>query len=265
MPNWEKIREEWETTKITFKALAEKHDVKEGTLKSRRSREGWSRDATTSKKDATKSKKVATVKDANENKKTTSNAHKKRSGNPNPKNQFTKRNQVARKHGLFANFIQPEQQEIIDEMQTMSIADQLWMQIEIKFSAIIRMQKIMWVDNKHDHLDKLSGESAGDAGMSETYKVIYAHERYESYIKAQTRAMAEYRNLVKQYIEITDEFDERRLRLEGMQVNIEKTHADIAVSKSKVPNKDTANMNEQITALADLINNPVPDRVIDDD
>ncbi|WP_329958863.1 hypothetical protein [Sporosarcina sp. G11-34] len=38
MPNWNKIREEWETTKITFKTLAEKHDVKEGTLKSRRSR-----------------------------------------------------------------------------------------------------------------------------------------------------------------------------------------------------------------------------------
>lgn len=58
--NWEQIRAEWETTKITFKALAEKHGVKEGTLKSRRSREKWSRDATI-KKDATNSKKVATV------------------------------------------------------------------------------------------------------------------------------------------------------------------------------------------------------------
>ena len=59
-PNWEQIREEWETSKITLKALAEKHDVKLGTLKSRKSREKWSRDAT--KKDATKNKKVATNK-----------------------------------------------------------------------------------------------------------------------------------------------------------------------------------------------------------
>ena len=59
-PNWEQIREEWETSKITLKALAEKHDVKLGTLKSRKSREKWSRDAT--KKDATKNKKVATTK-----------------------------------------------------------------------------------------------------------------------------------------------------------------------------------------------------------
>lgn len=55
--DWEKIRNEWETTKITFKALAEKHNVKEGTLKSRRSREKWSRDVT-NKKDATATKKM---------------------------------------------------------------------------------------------------------------------------------------------------------------------------------------------------------------
>ena len=64
MPNWNEIREEWESTKITFKALAEKHDVKEGTLKSRRSREKSTRnkDATKKKKDAT-IKKVATIKE----------------------------------------------------------------------------------------------------------------------------------------------------------------------------------------------------------
>lgn len=66
--NWEEIKNEWETTKITLAALAEKHDVKLGTLKSRKSREKWSRDAT--KKDATKQpkkdatiKKVATIKE----------------------------------------------------------------------------------------------------------------------------------------------------------------------------------------------------------
>ncbi|MDP5267240.1 hypothetical protein HJ577_018375 [Shouchella clausii] len=56
--NWEDIRKEYETTSITLKALAEKHGVKLGTLKSRKSREGWSRDAT-KQKDASK---VATPK-----------------------------------------------------------------------------------------------------------------------------------------------------------------------------------------------------------
>lgn len=61
MANWDEIKQEWETTKITLADLAEKHGIKLGILKSRKSREKWSRDAT--EKDATKTKKVATVKE----------------------------------------------------------------------------------------------------------------------------------------------------------------------------------------------------------
>lgn len=61
MANWNGIKHEWETTKITLADLAEKHDIKLGTLKSRKSREKWSKDAT--EKDATKTKKVATIKE----------------------------------------------------------------------------------------------------------------------------------------------------------------------------------------------------------
>ncbi|MEK5070268.1 terminase small subunit [Sporosarcina sp. FSL K6-1508] len=73
MPNWEEIQKEWETTKITLAALAEKYDVALGTLKSRKSRDTkngneWSRGSP--KKDATKQpkkdaspKKVATIKE----------------------------------------------------------------------------------------------------------------------------------------------------------------------------------------------------------
>ncbi|MGG3803153.1 terminase small subunit [Metabacillus fastidiosus] len=66
--NWKEIRKEWESTKITLAALSEKYNVKIGTLKSRKSREGWSRDPT--KKDATKSEKVATIKKKDETVKT---------------------------------------------------------------------------------------------------------------------------------------------------------------------------------------------------
>lgn len=63
MANWGNIREEWENSRITLKDLAEKHNIKLGTLKSRKSREKWSRDgkdATQLKKDATKNSKDAT-------------------------------------------------------------------------------------------------------------------------------------------------------------------------------------------------------------
>lgn len=235
MPNWEEIRKEWETSEVTFKDLAEKYDLKAPTIRSRKNREKWQRNATdgNATQRATKKKSVAMESDDKTNsqkKKSTSNSkarkQRNRSGNPNPVKKFTKRNRAAVKHGLYSNYLHEEQQEIIDQMQELSIADQIWMQIEIKFSAIIRLQKIMWVAYDDDHLKVESGYSNGMEGDSVSYKVAFAHERYESYIKAQARAMAEYRNLVKQYIELTDEFDERRIRLEGMQANIDRVKAE---------------------------------------
>lgn len=41
--------------------------------------------------------------------------------------------------------------------------------------------------------------------------------------------------------------------------------AQLAVLKSKVPNTDVTNFNEQIQSIAELINNPVPERTLNDD
>ncbi|MGG3452084.1 hypothetical protein ABER98_19925 [Domibacillus aminovorans] len=147
MVNWDTIRKEWETTKITLAALAEKHDVKLGTLKSRKSREGWSRDPT--KKDASKIEKVATIdkKDATPKKQ---KQQQKRSGNPNPKNQFSERNTAALKHGLFSRYMPKETLEIMGMVADADPADLLWMQIELQFASIIRSQKIMFVESKKE-------------------------------------------------------------------------------------------------------------------
>lgn len=67
MPNWEEIQREWETSEITFKDLAEKYDVKDSTIRSRKNREKWQRDATENVQRATQRKKsVATKKVAKE-------------------------------------------------------------------------------------------------------------------------------------------------------------------------------------------------------
>lgn len=218
--NWDEIRKEFESSNITLAALAEKHDIKLGTLKSRKSREGWSRDAT--QKVATsqpKKKKVATSKKRKE--------QKNRSGNPNPSHKFPNHNSFQLKHGLYSKYFSETQREIIEAFQDISIADQLWIQIEIKFSAIIQMQKVMWVEDSKDHLREEDGSSWGDGVSSESFKVSFAYERYEAYIKAQARAMAEYRNLTKRFLELSHEEDERRLKLEQMRLNIDKTKAEI--------------------------------------
>lgn len=51
--NWDAVKEDYDTGKFKLKDLAEKHDIKLGTLKSKISREGWNKVAT-KKKDATK-------------------------------------------------------------------------------------------------------------------------------------------------------------------------------------------------------------------
>ncbi|MFD1203576.1 terminase small subunit [Sporosarcina contaminans] len=65
MANWEKIREEWESSEITFKDLAEKHGLKDSTIRSRKNREKWSRgeEGRNATKTATQRKRVATKKE----------------------------------------------------------------------------------------------------------------------------------------------------------------------------------------------------------
>ncbi|RFA37046.1 hypothetical protein CAI16_02945 [Virgibacillus dokdonensis] len=229
MPNWKEIRREWETTKITLAALADKHDVKLGTLKSRKSREKWSRDPT--KKVATKTEKVATPKKKQRYKL----GSRKGAGNPNPENQFTERNSAALKHGLFSKYIPQETLDIIGMMDN-NPADLIWDQIKIQYAAIIRAQQIMFVENRDDtvkELKKLKVETVqGPDGeiqvpTEKEYEIQFAWDRYANFLNAQSRAMSEFRSLIKQFNEIAYEDDVRRLQLEQMQLNIYKTKAEI--------------------------------------
>ncbi|MBB6446475.1 terminase small subunit [Bacillus benzoevorans] len=57
MPNWDEIRKEWETSDVSFKELAEKYNIKDSTIRSRKNREKWHRNHATQRK-----KTVATQK-----------------------------------------------------------------------------------------------------------------------------------------------------------------------------------------------------------
>lgn len=56
MTNWKDIRQEWEQSDISFKALADKYGLKDTTIRSRKNREDWQRN------DATQRRNVATKK-----------------------------------------------------------------------------------------------------------------------------------------------------------------------------------------------------------
>lgn len=227
MANWEEIRREWETSKITLAALAEKHKVKLGTLKSRKSREKWSRDAT-GKKDATKQKVATHSKEMQpvENKKATSNAQKNRSGNPNPKNQFTKRNRASLKHGFFSKYIPEETLEIMGMLDKEDPADLIWDQIQIQYAAIIRAQQVMYVENKDEIIKVLKKKKDGMDIEEREWEFQFAWDRQASFLNAQSRAISELRSSIKHFLEMAHDDDERRMKLELMQSNIDKTKAE---------------------------------------
>lgn len=229
--NWDAIKKEWETTPITLVDLAEKHGVKEGTLKSRKSREKWQKVAT--KKDASKNKKMQPTK-----KSTTSNGPKKRSGNPNPVKKFTKRNTAAVKHGFYNKHIPPDALEIFEAIDLMDTADMLWDQIKIMYTNIMRAQSIMHVESKEEMIKELKREKlqGGKNPSQETeWEFQFAWDRQAQLLNAQSRAISELRSLINQFIKIADEADERKLKLEQMGLNIEKTKAEI----EKISNGDS--------------------------
>ena len=223
--NWESIREEWESSEITLKELAAKHGVSESTMRSRKNREKWSRNATP--KNATQRKDVATPKKQSSPKQTKS----RRSGNPNPSYRFPKHNQAAVKHGFYSKHIPAETLELMQELSEANPADLLWEQIQIQYAAIIRAQRIMFVDDKNDLTKELKREKhqSGEKGSSweEEYEIQFAWDKHAAFLNAQSRAMSELRSLLKQFCDIADNEDERLLRIEQMQLNIDKTRAEI--------------------------------------
>lgn len=254
MPNWEEIQKEWETTTITLAALAGKYDVKLGTLKSRKSRDAkdgnpWTRgapkkdatiqrDATLkSEKDATKVESVSGGVKKNSSSNGKGKKQSNRSGNPNPKNQFTERNTAALKHGLFSRYIPKETLAIMGMMDKDNPADLIWDQVMIQYAAIIRAQQIMFVEDKFEtvkELKKLKVENVVSSDgqdvqlpIEQEYEIQFAWDRQASFLNAQSRAISELRTSIKQFLEMAYDDDERRLKLESMQVNIDKSKAEI--------------------------------------
>ncbi|MEC0715369.1 MULTISPECIES: phage terminase small subunit [Bacillus] len=205
---------------MKYKDLAEKYGVSVNTIKSWKRRHGWER-----KKGAPSEKSV----------------HTKKVGAPpgnmnalgNKGGAAPKGNQNAVTHGFFSKFLPEETLEIMEEIQERSPADMIWDQIQIQYAAIIRAQRIMFVKDKDDtakELSKVKGLIVGDDikyAEEKQYEVQFAWDRHATFLNAQSRAMGELRSLIKQFDQLAHEEDERRLKLDQMRLNIEKTKAEV--------------------------------------
>ncbi|MCM3386300.1 phage terminase small subunit [Bacillus subtilis] len=141
------------------------------------------------------------------------------------------RNQNAVTHGFFSKFLPEETLSIMEGIQERSPVDMIWDQIQIQYAAIIRAQKIMFVSDKEEIIKELKKKKAVLSETNEVeeeeYEFQFSWDRHATFLNAQSRAMAELRNLIKQFDELAHSEDERRLKLEHMRLSIDKKKLEI--------------------------------------
>jgi uncharacterized protein YjcR len=199
---------------MKYKDIAEKYQVSINTVKSWKKRYGWNRDRGAPKVKSVHTKKRGAPK-----------------GNINAKGNrggaAPKGNSNAVTHGFFSKFLPDETIEIMEQMQEHSPADLIWNQIQIQYAAIIRAQRIMFVENKDDITKVLKKKKDSDSAEEREWEYQFAWDKHANFLNAQSRAMGELRSLIKHFDEMAHMHDERRLKLELMRANIEKTKAEI--------------------------------------
>ncbi len=208
---------------MKYKDIAEKYGVSINTVKSWKKRYEWSREKGAPSKKGVHTKKRGAPRG-------NKNALGNNGGAPPG-------NQNAITHGFFSKFLPAETLEIIEAMQERSAADLIWDQIQIQYVAIIRAQQIMFVESKEEMIKELKkrkyeivpvdGGGFEQMTTEEEYEFQFAWDRHATFLNAQSRAMGELRSLIKQFNDLAHEEDERRLKLEQMQLNIAKTKAEI--------------------------------------
>lgn len=237
-PDKDKIKADY-LKGIKPKKLSSKYNISINTVKSWIKRYGWSKDA--NKESAPHKQKGAPLNNINA------------VGHGAPEE-----NKNAEKHGFFSKWLPEETMQIMGSIQGSNPLDLLWDNIQLQYAAIIRAQKIMHVKDQEDltKVLKRQKESSGDTSESweKEYELQFAWDKQATFLQAQSRAMKTLEGMIKQY----DELLKTDLATEEQKARIE-------VLKSKVPNKNAANIQGQINALADIIQHPGEREKMDDE
>src|SRR5690625_2403969 len=138
-----------------------------------------------------------------------------------------KKNSNARTHGLFAKYLPDETLEIMNSINDINPLDILWTNIQMQFASIIRAQKIMFVENKDDHTTFKTKERSDDFADETQIEVHASWDKQATFMNSLSRSMAELRNMLKQYVELSTHDDDRLLEVKRMQSIIDKNKAEI--------------------------------------
>lgn len=141
------------------------------------------------------------------------------------------------RHGLFSKLIPPDILEAMDFIDGQDPLDILWDQIKIQYATILRSQKIMYVANREEIIQHIRRVRNTVNSEEVEYEIQFPWDRQAAFLNAQSKAMSELRSLIKQYVELTHQDDERKLRLRQMQANIQKIRTEIRRLKAELANQ----------------------------
>lgn len=199
--------------------ISDELGVPEGTVRSWKKRHGWD----------------ATLQNSNRN------VAKQKGAQPGNKNATgPPGNKHAVKHGLFEKYLPPETMDIVNNM-TLDPLDILWDQIQIAYAAIVRAQRIMYVND----IDDQTKEITMDGAEATAYDIQQAWDKQANFLKAQARAQAELRSLIKQHDDLAKSgqaSEEQLQRVNLLKAQVEKMQA----------NDDQVKAESQIQKLFDL-------------
>lgn len=262
--NWDEIRREYETTEITLSDLADKYGIKYPTIKSRKQRQGWEKDASIDAKDASDSTRDASKRSRAGPPLGNRNAvgHGAPKGNKNAVGNkggaAPKGNSNAVTHGFFRKYFPEETLEIMEQIETRSPLDMLWDNIVIQYTAIIRAQQIMFVRDQEDETKVLKKFKPGMFGDEEEWEIQHAWDKHATFLQAQSRAMATLQGMIKRYEEMLSSAlttEEQRLRVEKLKLELGNMRGDTDGDAHKQNSGYEAALNAQASdVFADEVN-----------
>ncbi|WP_232698598.1 phage terminase small subunit [Brevibacillus daliensis] len=197
--------------KLLLKDIAEQLNVSDSQIRKWKNQDKWD------------SKLNSNVTNANSNVTNANSNVTKRVGAPqgnqnavgNRGGSAPKGNSNAVPHGFFRKYFPEETADIMLEIETKSPIDMLWENIVIQYTAIVRAQRIMFVQDKDEMIKELkkrkfeiceTGEGENKrlepAIAEEEYEFQFSWDRHATFLNAQSREMATLQELIKSYEEM---------------------------------------------------------------
>ena len=171
---------------------------------------------------------------------------RKKGGQPGNKNATgPPGNQHARRHGLFAKYLPPGLNAIIDEMPEEPL-DMLWDQIQIQYANILHAQEIMYVDGKDDKSIDISMQGEDVTA----YDIQRAWDKQASNLSAQSRAMKTLQSMIREYDDMVSRHEgaaseEQRARIAQLKAQTKKLEAD----SDDTPNDGTQESMDAVSGI----------------